>query len=190
MRKFQQIFSIIGVSLISCLLGFLAGVAWITTQLWRQRDEAFIRQVAKFNKRWTNPAIRPLAGRPKSPYALVEHTGRRSGHQYTTPVLITSTADGFIIPLLYGENSDWHRNLVAMEHGIVTWQGKSYAIGKPEMVTADQALQAFPPLTRQSLQSYGIDHFIKVSKVSQIERPPTTRPTGAGPSVTVPTYEG
>jgi hypothetical protein len=41
--------------------------------------------LARFNRRVTNRAARHIAGWAPT-FALVTHTGRRSGHEYATPV--------------------------------------------------------------------------------------------------------
>jgi deazaflavin-dependent oxidoreductase (nitroreductase family) len=185
-QTFRQTFTILIASLFGFLVGFLTCLTWITARLWHQQDQVFMRQVAAFNKRWTNRAIRPLAGVPLSLYALIEHTGRRSGQHYTTPVLITPITDGFMIPLLYGEKSDWYRNLLAAKHGTVLWQGRHYEIKKPEMVGAEEALADFPPFIRQRIQRYGIDHFIKV-QARQIE-PAQTRQSADTQQTATPAF--
>ncbi|HET6317792.1 MAG TPA: nitroreductase family deazaflavin-dependent oxidoreductase, partial [Chloroflexota bacterium] len=56
----------------------------------------------------------PLAGTRALPlYGVLVHRGRRSGKTYRTPVVVRPTADGFIIPLPWGEGTDWCRNVRA-----------------------------------------------------------------------------
>src|SRR5258708_12353984 len=59
-----------------------------------------------------NPLTLALAGSRRLPlFAVVHHRGRRSGRSYTTPVGARRTADGFVIPLTFGERADWFRNV-------------------------------------------------------------------------------
>lgn len=81
------------------------------------------RALAGFNRRVTNTVQSHWAGR-LPPWAIIEHVGRRSGKTYRTPVL-AATKDGRIyIAILYGEESDWVRNLLAAGggHVIRTWR--------------------------------------------------------------------
>jgi deazaflavin-dependent oxidoreductase (nitroreductase family) len=70
------------------------------------------RRVARFNKLINNP-IQGLYAWVLPPWALILHRGRRSGRPYRTPVLAFRRDRILIIALLYGEESDWLRNLRA-----------------------------------------------------------------------------
>ncbi len=52
-----------------------------------------------------------LAERPGLPYAVLYHVGRYPGRFYTTPLLVQPTKYGWVIPLTYGELTDWYRNI-------------------------------------------------------------------------------
>ena len=66
--------------------------------------------VRTFNKHVLNPAMLLLAGREHWYAAALQHTGRRSGKTYTTPVVADRVVDGVIVPLPYGTGVDWLRN--------------------------------------------------------------------------------
>lgn len=153
--------------LLGLWVGFTIGLRMISRMLWRRDDQLFMYQMAKFNKRWTNPAIMPVAGRRFSPYALIEHTGRRSGQSYAIPVMTVPVAGGFLIPLVYGETTDWYCNLQAAGGGTLQWHAKRYRIGAPERVDGASALVAFPLFWCWQLGRYGITRFIKVAPVQQ-----------------------
>lgn len=134
---------------------------------WRTGDRRLIDPVRRFNRRWTNPtAIRYLrAGQRWSPYALVHHTGRRSGRRYTTPVIAARVSGGFLIPLAYGVTVDWYRNLCAASGGKLQWQGKTYRIGAPRIQDAALAVGAFPLVWQLPLRLYAIPRFIRVPQL-------------------------
>jgi hypothetical protein len=79
-----------------------------------------ITRVARHNEKlrprvlkcW-NVAAASIAGGRFSPAAFVEHTGRKSGRVYTTPLTSPRFGDGFLLPLPYGPQVDWCRNTVA-----------------------------------------------------------------------------
>lgn len=123
---------------------------WIKTRM-----RAFSRDVL-------NPVVRRWAGTPWSPYALLLHTGRRSGRTYTTPLLVRPVAGGYVIALTYGEITDWYRNLVAAEGGRLRWRGRAYAVSPPEVITQAQALPAFMPVERAIIRLVGIERFVRV----------------------------
>jgi deazaflavin-dependent oxidoreductase (nitroreductase family) len=70
------------------------------------------RALAEFNRRVSNPIQARWAGR-LPPWAIIEHTGRVSGRTYRTPVLAALRDDRIYVAILYGEESDWVRNLLA-----------------------------------------------------------------------------
>lgn len=91
-----------------------------------------------------NPLIMRLAGkRYVRAYAVIEHRGRRSGRTYTTPVAARRTADGFVVPMAFGERADWFRNVLAAGECVIRWNGVAYHVVEPELIdwaTARQAL--------------------------------------------------
>ena len=70
----------------------------------------FSRGAARFNKRVTN-RIQGLYAWLVPPWAVVLHRGRRSGRHYRTPLFAFRRGQMLVIALLYGEESEWLRNL-------------------------------------------------------------------------------
>jgi hypothetical protein len=87
-------------------------------------------------------------------YASLKHVGRRSGHEYTTPVVAWPLGDGFVFPLPYGADVDWCRNVLAARTCTLLWNEHEYILEKPEMMTPSQALGAFP-LTQRIIFAAG-----------------------------------
>src|SRR5437870_13730691 len=69
----------------------------------------FMRRV---NRVFTNPLLGTFAWFVP-PLAVVHHVGRKSGRHYRSPVVAFSTTKGFVIPMTYGRDVDWARNLAA-----------------------------------------------------------------------------
>ena len=98
----------------------------------------------KILKRY-NALVLPTAGRRISAYAVLRHTGRRSGRTYLTPVGAYPFADGFVMGLTYGPTVDWCRNVLASDHAVLRWRGKDYALERPELIPINpHVLRAFP----------------------------------------------
>jgi deazaflavin-dependent oxidoreductase (nitroreductase family) len=89
------------------------------------------RGVARFNKRVTN-RIQGLYAWLVPPWAVILHRGRRSGRQYRTPLFAFRRGRTLVIALLYGEESDWLRNLRA--GGRVIRAGRTFIVGPPEVI--------------------------------------------------------
>ncbi len=103
-----------------------------------------------------------LAGHKNWYAAAIKHTGRRSGKQYTTPVVAERITDGFVIPLPYGTGVDWLQNVLAARRATILSQGESYDVMKPEIIDAAAALPVLSPQRRRTFQRVGIEQYLRV----------------------------
>jgi deazaflavin-dependent oxidoreductase (nitroreductase family) len=99
-------------------------------------------------------------------WAVVRHRGRRSGKLYSTPIAIRPTPDGFVLPLPWGEGTDWCRNLRAAGGGVVRWGGAEIEITSPEIIDTADALPAFAPFMRPIVKRIGIKKFLRVRRAT------------------------
>jgi len=96
------------------------------------------RAVANFNRRVTNPVARSLT--PWLPcLGTLEHTGRKSGRPYRTPLLVFTTDSGFAILIGYGLKSDWLKNVLAGGTTVLHKRGKGIVLGDPQVVSKAEA---------------------------------------------------
>src|SRR3989337_242592 len=73
-----------------------------------------------------------FAGKRWNPiFSVVQHTGRRSGRAFETPVAARRVHDGFVLALAFGKGAHWYRNLVANGGGVIRWRGAHYPVGPP-----------------------------------------------------------
>lgn len=94
-----------------------------------------MRVIARFNKYVTNPLQRLWA--PWLPYmAVIEHTGRKSGKPYRTPVMAFVDDRSVSVVLNYGEHSDWVRNVRAAGAAEVHHRGRRYRLTEPRIIPA------------------------------------------------------
>ncbi len=120
----------------------------------------------RFAARITAPLARPLAGRRFVPvWAIVESRGRRSGRAYRTPVAIARTTDGFVIPIPFGEGTQWVKNVLAAGGCGLRWAGRSLQLEAPEVVDAATGSGAFNRVERSLLGTAGIHRFLRLSEV-------------------------
>lgn len=98
-------------------------------------------------------------------YGVVQHQGRRSGRAYATPVVVRPTADGFVIPLAFGEGADWFQNIRVAGGGVVRWNGTAYRVDAPVVIDWPTARPAFSRLVRFLVPRLGIEHFVRVRLV-------------------------
>ena len=118
--------------------------------------------VRMFNKRRLNPLMLRFAGRKYWYASVIEHTGRRSGKHFATPVATEQVPDGFVIPLPYGTGVDWLRNVLAAEHATIRAHGRSYRVMQPEIVSAASATPQLRPERRRIYNLFGVKNYLKV----------------------------
>jgi len=112
--------------------------------------------------RFFNPLAVRLAGSRYVPlWAVIRHRGRRSGRLYATPVAIAHTADALIVPLPFGAEADWCRNVLAAGGCVVRWKGSEHQTIEPEIIE-DSALPAFATWERSALRTLGITRFLRL----------------------------
>ncbi|HEY7881655.1 MAG TPA: hypothetical protein VID31_12450 [Streptosporangiaceae bacterium] len=114
-----------------------------------------------------NPLIRKLAGRRHFAMAAqIRHTGRRSGRSYVTPASARLSGDVVVIPLTFGNESDWSRNVRAAGGCSIRLNGQDYDTTQPELlrVTDVQPLvrSMFSPMERLSFRMLGIRQVMRL----------------------------
>lgn len=119
--------------------------------------------VRRFNKRVFNRLVVKWAGRHGSPLVLIQHTGRRTGRRFATPVVAVRTDDALCIALTYGPRTDWCRNVRAAGHATILRDGRVYTVREPELVGASLALPAFSLPLRLGCRLLGINEFLQVT---------------------------
>lgn len=122
--------------------------------------------VRLFNKHSLNPLMLLAAGRKHWYAGIIEHTGRRSGKKYATPVVIEEVGSGFIIPLPYGADVDWLRNVQAMGRTTLRVHGRTYGAAEPRIIDASTAATQLSPRRQRQFGRFGIDHFVAMTRES------------------------
>jgi deazaflavin-dependent oxidoreductase (nitroreductase family) len=115
----------------------------------------FSQRRALFNRRVTNRLVTPLSGYVGL-WSVVEHTGRRSGATYRTPVTMFATPDGVAVLLPYGPQRDWIRKLENAGGGAVQFAGRRFAVDQPRVVPTADALPLLKAPWRQILARAGV----------------------------------
>jgi deazaflavin-dependent oxidoreductase (nitroreductase family) len=117
-----------------------------------------------------NPVILKLAGGPHFLMAArLTHTGRRSGRTYVTPVSARRAGEVALIPLTFGSQSDWSRNVLAAGRCSLRLEGVDYDATAPTLLSLEEAdphiRTVFGRLERASLRLLGIGQFLRLSVV-------------------------
>jgi deazaflavin-dependent oxidoreductase (nitroreductase family) len=121
------------------------------------------RLILGLASRYVNPfAVRNAGSRRARVFALVRHHGRRSGREYATPVAARPYPGGFMIPLTFGPEADWYRNIEASGACVVVWKGVEHALVDPQVVAFAYGKIAFGLLERALMPVMGISRFARL----------------------------
>ncbi len=116
--------------------------------------------VARFNKRVTNRFLEPVARRARG-FAVVRHSGRRTGSAYTTPVNLFELGPSSIVVLTYGPAADWAQN-VLVGGGVVEDRKGLRRIENAEVVDRSVAWPALPIVVRGALRVLRVRDFMRL----------------------------
>jgi len=127
----------------------------------------FVRIVMRPMTKPLNPLIARAAGRRHFGMAAqIRHTGRRSGRSYMTPASARISGDVVVIPLTFGSQSDWSRNVRAAGGCSIRLNGRDYDLTQPELLSvADvQPLirSMFSPVQRAAFRMLGIRQVMRL----------------------------
>jgi len=104
------------------------------------RPSRAVRITIKPMSRVLNPLVRKLAGKKHMAMAAqMHHNGRRSGRSFMTPVGAKLSGVYFLIPLTFGNQSDWCRNVRAAGGATVRCKGADYHVIEPELLDTKAA---------------------------------------------------
>jgi deazaflavin-dependent oxidoreductase (nitroreductase family) len=95
------------------------------------------RGFARFNRVVTN-RVQGLWAPTLAPWAVFHHVGRRSGRAYQTPVMAFVSGQYLVVALLYGQESDWLRNLSATPGQVVRRRRTYSLVGAPRISPTEE----------------------------------------------------
>lgn len=117
-----------------------------------------------FNKHVLNPVMKLVAGQKYWYAGVIEHAGRKTGKKYTTPVVIERVSDGFIVPLPYGTEVDWLRNVLAAGAATLRVHGETCQAVEPQIIDAATASAQLSPRRRREFGRFGIKNYLKLQR--------------------------
>jgi deazaflavin-dependent oxidoreductase (nitroreductase family) len=94
------------------------------------------RSVVRFNNAVNNPVQGQYAWLVP-PWTVIVHRGRKSGRTYRTPVVGFRKGRTLAVTILYGEESDWVRNVLGGS-GLAVRGGRTYPLLDPRVAQVDE----------------------------------------------------
>jgi deazaflavin-dependent oxidoreductase (nitroreductase family) len=116
------------------------------------------RRLARFNRLFANHIVGRII--PRMPgFGAVYHSGRKSGREYRTPVKVFRRADGYVMSLPYGSDSDWVKNVLAAGGCDLMTRGHRVHLVSPD-VFIDNEQDEIPAFLRVALKRVNATEFI------------------------------
>jgi deazaflavin-dependent oxidoreductase (nitroreductase family) len=104
----------------------------------------FMRRV---NRVLTNPIMGTFAWLVP-PLAVVRHVGRKTGRAYRTPVIAFGSDAGVVIPMTYGRDVEWARNIIRAKRCELERRGRRVTLRNPRIVGFARAKRRLPAALR------------------------------------------
>jgi deazaflavin-dependent oxidoreductase (nitroreductase family) len=113
----------------------------------------------RVNRLFTNPVLGTIAWLVP-PMAVVHHVGRKTGRKYRSPVVAFRSARGFVVPMTYGRDVDWGRNIMKAGGCTLVQGGRRHALRNPCIVDGDAAYSHLPVGVRAALRAANLPGFV------------------------------
>ena len=102
------------------------------------------------------------SGGPGAAYGLLRHVGRTSGAAYETPLGIERTEDGFVIAIVYGDRTQWVKNVLAAGSAEIVLEGETYPVGRPEVVPIAEANAYIGERDQRTSSLFGVTQALRL----------------------------
>jgi deazaflavin-dependent oxidoreductase (nitroreductase family) len=94
------------------------------------------------------------------PLAVVHHVGRRSGRHYRTPVVAFRSPWAVVIPMTYGRDVDWARNMIRAGGCELDRLGRRIRLRNPRIVDLPTAAPHLPAALRGLFRAADFPGFV------------------------------
>jgi deazaflavin-dependent oxidoreductase (nitroreductase family) len=132
------------------------------TRLTGEQTMPIPRAIARANRVGFNQLARHIA-RWAPGFGVIVHRGRASGRMHQTPVNVFRTADGYLIALTYGRQSDWVKNVLAAGEAELRTRGRRLPV-RAERLYHDEERHGIPAAVRPILRLLDVTDFLALRK--------------------------
>lgn len=148
------------------MLGGVAAFEAVLVAAFHFEIEPLIDLMKRFNRSILNPVMLDYSGSHGFYASTLHHLGRTSGTPYSTPVYATPIPEGFVIPLPYGIEVDWLKNVLADGIARLDHNGTSHHAEAPEIVSAATVDHYLPARWRNRLRFFNNQYFLKLKSAT------------------------
>lgn len=127
--------------------------------------QKFLNGIRYFNKFIFNHLTLLFAGSNIGPFSKLIHEGRKSGKTFLTPVVATYVGDVVIIPLSYGDQVDWLKNILVAGGCDIVFRKKRMTMTQPEVISGEIALSLLSENRRRLFERFKLENFLKLQIV-------------------------
>jgi len=122
-----------------------------------RRSRAVVRRVA-------NPVVMRLglAGGRRSLWGVITVAGRRSGELRSNPVVPHVVGDTVLIPMSFGTDVQWVRNVLAARGGTLRYRGREWRLADPRLVSYGSAAARLPERLARSYERMRVAAFLEL----------------------------
>jgi deazaflavin-dependent oxidoreductase (nitroreductase family) len=150
------------VTLLGALLLGLVALVGVFLGGMRAKWPPVVNAVRRLNLKVMNPRQMATAGQPGAFAQILRHTGRTSGKTYETPLGIEPTDDGFVIALVYGNDTQWLRNVLAAGRAEVVRDDTTYPVDRPEVVPVADVIGFFKTSDQRLFRVFGVEKCVRL----------------------------
>ena len=126
-----------------------------------------LNSIRYFNKYVLNHLTLIFSESKIGPFSILVHKGRKSGKSYRTPVVATFIVDTIIIPLSYGDQVDWLRNILAAGGCEIVYRNERLIAANPEIVHSYEAIDHLPEKRRRLFERFKLEKFLRMQIINQ-----------------------
>jgi deazaflavin-dependent oxidoreductase (nitroreductase family) len=122
------------------------------------------RRGRAFVQRLVNPLVLALglAGGRRSLWGVMEVHGRASGVLRRNPVVPHVLGDIVLIPMSYGPEADWVKNVFAAGGGTLRYKRREWRLADPRLVSFGSAAARLPERLAASYERMRVDAFLEL----------------------------
>ena len=134
----------------------------------RTKSPIVLGPLVALSKAVMNPRQMRTAGTPGAFAGIIRHRGRRTGTAYATPVGVLADGDDFLIVLVYGNRTQWLRNVLAAGEAVLVTEGRTWQVTRPEIIPTLEVADRLGPSDQFAMRVLGTRECLRLRRVVEV----------------------